>query len=393
VLLARSVQRAVKVLHVTPTYVPAWRYGGPIVSVHGLCKALVRRGHDVHVYTTTVDGDGDLDVPFGIAQDVDGVRVTYFRCDGPRRLYWSSALRSALDHGCGGFDVIHAHACFLLPPTWAARAAKRAGRPYVFSPRGMLVHDLIARRSAAIKRAWIRLFDAPTLRDAAAVHVTSDVERDDLLAVVPGTTRFAVVANGVDLVAADKRASRAPGDLRVLYLGRVSWKKGIDLAIRAVAAVPGANLRVVGNDEEGLRPQLEALVQQLRAVDRVQWSGPLYGADKDAAYADADVLLLPSLSENFGNTVLEAMAAGLPVVCTPGVGAGALVRAADCGLAIERKVDALADALRRLAADAGLRERMGAAGRAAAAEHSWDAKAAEMEQVYASCVAAAARAA
>jgi glycosyltransferase involved in cell wall biosynthesis len=382
-----------RVLHVTPTYVPAWRYGGPIVSVHGLCKALVRRGHDMHVYTTTVDGDGDLNVPVGIAQDVDGVRVTYFRCDGPRRLYWSSALRAALDSGCGGFDVIHAHACFLLPPTWSARASKRAGRPYVFSPRGMLVQDLIARRSAAIKRAWIRLFDARTLRDAAAVHVTSGVERDDLLAVVPGITRFAVVANGVDLVAADERASRAPGDLRVLYLGRVSWKKGIDLAIRAVAAVPGAILRVVGNDEEGLRPQLEALVQQLRAVDRVQWSGPLYGADKDAAYADADVLLLPSLSENFGNTVLEAMAAGLPVVCTPGVGAGALVRAADCGLAIERKVDALADALRRLAADAGLRERMGAAGRAAAAEHSWDAKAAEMEQVYASCVAAAARAA
>lgn len=382
-----------RILHVTPTYVPAWRYGGPIVSVHGLCKALARRGHDVHVYTTTVDGDGDLDVAAGVEQDVDGVRVTYFQCDGPRRLYWSSGLRSALARDAGGYDVIHAHACFLLPPTWAAWAARRAGRQYVFSPRGMLVRELIARRSAGIKRAWIRLFDARTLRDAAAVHVTSEVERDDLLSVVPGITRFAIVANGVDLVAPRVQSPHATGELRVLYLGRVNWKKGIDLALRAVAAVPGATLRIVGNDDEGLRPQLESLARQLGIVDRVHWSGPLYGADKDAAYAVSDVLLFPSLSENFGNTVLEAMAAALPVVCTPAVGASALVRAADCGFVVERSVEALADALRTLVADDGLRVRMGEAGHRAAAEHSWDAKAAEMEQVYERCIAASARAA
>ena len=112
-----------KILHVTPTYVPAWRYGGPIVSVHGLCRALVRRGHQVSVYTTTVDGEGELSVPVASAQDVDGVEVSYFRCDGPRRLYWSTGLRRALAGCVRSFQIVHAHACFLLPPTWAARSA------------------------------------------------------------------------------------------------------------------------------------------------------------------------------------------------------------------------------------------------------------------------------
>jgi glycosyltransferase involved in cell wall biosynthesis len=174
-----------------------------------------------------------------------------------------------------------------------------------------------------------------------------------------------------------------PGELRVLCLGRIHWKKGLDLAIRAVAAVPAARLRIVGNDEEGLRPELDRLANALGVSDRVDLSGPLYGEAKAAAYAAADVLLMPSLSENFGNSALEAMAAGLPVITTPEVGAAALVESAGAGLVVERSESALAAALGRLANDPALRQRMGRAGRDAAAMHSWDAKAAEMAQFYA----------
>lgn len=371
-----------RILHVTPTYVPAWRYGGPIVSVHGLCRALVRRGHDVAVYTTTVDGDADLDVQPGARCDVDGVAVTYYRCDGPRRLFWSRALRRALASTVRHFDVVHAHACFLLPPTWAARAAAAARVPYVFSPRGMLVPELIAARSGWIKRAWIRGFDAWTLRHAAAIHVTSERERTDLLRVVPDVSRFAVVANGVDWPErVPERAAQASG-LRVLCLGRINWKKGLDLAIRAVARVPGASLRIVGNDEEGLQPELDALARHIGFADRLAWSGPLYGDAKLAAFEAADVLLMPSLSENFGNSALEAMAAGLPVVTTPEVGAAALVRAAGAGLVVERHERALVSALCELAMDPVACRSMGQAGRVAAMSHRWDEKAVQMETVY-----------
>jgi glycogen synthase len=67
-----------RILNIIPTYLPAVRYGGPAVSVHGLCRALADRGHDVHVFTTSVDGPNDLAVPVGVPLERDGVKVTYF---------------------------------------------------------------------------------------------------------------------------------------------------------------------------------------------------------------------------------------------------------------------------------------------------------------------------
>ncbi len=78
-----------RILQVVPTYYPAVRYGGPVRSVHGLSAALARRGHEVHVYTTNLDGPNDLDVPLDTPVDLDGVKVHYFDVPGLRRLHWS----------------------------------------------------------------------------------------------------------------------------------------------------------------------------------------------------------------------------------------------------------------------------------------------------------------
>src|SRR5579859_5635211 len=98
-----------RILHVVPTYYPAVRYGGPIRSVHGLAAALVRRGHEVHVYTTSVDGDKDLDVPLGEPVNLDGVAVHYFRVPGLRRLCWCPSLGRRLRASVASFDVVHLH--------------------------------------------------------------------------------------------------------------------------------------------------------------------------------------------------------------------------------------------------------------------------------------------
>ena len=98
-----------KVLHVVPTYLPALRYGGPIHSVHGLCKALAARGHEVEVFTTNVDGPVDTDVPLGVPVDLDGVKVWYFPVPALRRLYWSPAMGEALQRRVKEFDVVHTH--------------------------------------------------------------------------------------------------------------------------------------------------------------------------------------------------------------------------------------------------------------------------------------------
>ena len=169
-----------RILHVVPSYYPAVRYGGPIFAVHGLCRALAARGHELHVFTTNIDGPGITATPVATPVDLDGVQVRYFPCPLLRRLYWSPALGQALRHEIGKFDLVHLHSVFLWPTWAAARAARNVGIPYVLSPRGMLVKDLIARRSRFAKSAWIRLIERSNVERAAALHLTSPLEGAEL---------------------------------------------------------------------------------------------------------------------------------------------------------------------------------------------------------------------
>jgi len=141
----------VKILHVVPTYIPAYRYGGPIYSVHNLCRSLVELGHNVDVYTTNVDGLQDSDVPLGKVVVIDGVNVRYFSCPYGRRLYYSPSMMKALCEHLRDYDLIHLHSVFLWPTWAAARVARRNNVPYVLSPRGMLVKALIRRKNRQLK--------------------------------------------------------------------------------------------------------------------------------------------------------------------------------------------------------------------------------------------------
>ena len=146
-----------RILHVVPTYIPAYRYGGPIYSVHGLCKALVLLGHEVTVFTTNVDGDNDSDVPLGQPVDIDGVKVWYFPSKRLRRIYWSPPMKKALEKQIPDFDILHLHSIFLWPTWAAARSARRMGKPYIIAPRGMLVKELIERKSSFAKKSLDQL--------------------------------------------------------------------------------------------------------------------------------------------------------------------------------------------------------------------------------------------
>jgi glycosyltransferase involved in cell wall biosynthesis len=367
-----------RLLHVVPTYLPAWRHGGPILAVHGLCKALAARGHEVTVFTTDVHGDGRLDVPLGQPMPLDGVEVWYFPALLPR-LSWSPAMGAALAARTAGFDLVHLHSVFLWPTSAAARAAERADVPYVLSPRGMLVPELIGQRGRLRKLAWMFLAGRRTLERAAALHATSGLEAAEAARLgLPLPPAF-VIPNGVELSPNGTRPEREPC---LLFLGRVSWKKGLDRLIPALAHIPGALLKIAGNDEEDLRPELERLAGQAGVADRVEILGPVHGEEKDDLLRRAAVLVLPSRSENFGNVVLEAMAAGCPVAVTPEVGLAGTVRETGAGIVVDADPARLGQALRDLLADPDRRQEMGRRGRAAAERFGWGAVAAAMEGMY-----------
>lgn len=371
-----------RLLHVVPTYLPATRYGGPIHSVHGLCAALAARGHDVHVFTTNVDGPGDSAVPLDRSVELDGVNVRYFPSRRLRRLYWSPPMARALRSEVGGFDLVHLHSVFLWPTWAAARAARQEGVPYVISPRGMLVKSLFRQRSRHLKSAWMALIERANLEHAAGVHVTSSIE-----AAAVGEFGYRlrgpvfVVPNGVAL-AAPMPGPDAPSPY-VLMLGRISWKKRIEVAIDALQLLDGVRLLVAGGDDEGLVPSLRERAAVLGVGERVVFVGTVDGEQKRRLLAEALVLLMPSLSENFGNSALEAMAEGTPAIVAPEVGVAEIIVEHSSGLVVPSEAPAIADAVRRLQRDPGLRAAMGERGRAAvAARFSWPAVAGRMENAY-----------
>jgi glycosyltransferase involved in cell wall biosynthesis len=376
-----------KILHVVPTYIPAWKHGGPIRSVHGLCKALAARGHQVTVLTTDVDTGGAVPVDQAVA--LDRVEVWYFPVTAPRRLYRSPRMGKALRQRIAGFDVVHLHSVFLWPTSAAAREAERAGVPYLVAPRGMLVGDLLRRRGRWRKALWLRLVERRTLARAAGLHVTADLEAEEAEKLGLALPRIFVIPNGIDsepapasdLLAAPVRNLLAGGPF-LLYLGRLSWKKGLDRLIPALAHVPEIVLAVAGNDEEGIRPGLEALAREAGVAGRVVFLGPVDGADKAALLHTCTALVLSSYSENFGNSVLEAMASGRPVAVTPEVGLAGVVHEERTGIVADGDPAVFGDALRALVTDPD-REAMGRRGADAARRlFGWKTVAEQMERVY-----------
>jgi glycosyltransferase involved in cell wall biosynthesis len=290
-----------------------------------------------------------------------------------------------------GFDAVHLHSVFLFP-TWAgARASGRAGVPYVLSPRGMLVGNLIKRRSSATKRVWIRLIERGNLAQAARIHLTSEEERRALSDLGLALAPTVVIPNGVDppssfapdAVSADVRRLVAER-IDILNFGRINWKKGLDRLIQSAAEMQRIRVLIAGHDEDGLAGNLRTLAEQYGVSDRVLFlPRQITGPDKEALFAAARLFVLPSLSENFGNVVAEAMIRGLPVVVTAGVGAADIVEESGGGAVAPGDPKALAVAVAGLLESPERLAIMGAAGAAYAQERlNWNSIARRFENLY-----------
>jgi glycosyltransferase involved in cell wall biosynthesis len=351
------------------------KYGGPSQSVPALCGALAERGHEValHVYSPA---------PIGLT---GGYRVRAYHWAGPRRLGLSRDMPFGLRQAARNGDIMHVHGLWMLPnvlPAWAVRGTRCK---LVNSPRGML-EDWALRQSAWAKRAAWLLGQGAAMRASDMVHATADTElasirRADVSAPV------AVIPNGVALPPEDQLARFSSVQRTLLFLSRIHPKKGIDVLLRAWVTVqaefPEWKLRVIGPGERGYIADLREMAADLRA-ERVIFEGPLFGADKTEAFRAAELFTLPSHSENFGLSVAEALAHGLPVI----VGRGAPwsgIEPQGCGIWTAVDQMALTDALRRMLVlpSADLRA-MGLRGRAwMSREYSWENCARMMEESYA----------
>jgi glycosyltransferase involved in cell wall biosynthesis len=418
-----------KILKVSRCYFPANDYGGPIGKMLALAGGLTTLGHKVTVYTSNLLDPARRMSDRTVTQEVECSRVIYF--NSVYNYHWDPITpdvfrfcRSELRQ----FDVIHVYGYRDFISTVVCWYARRWRIPYVVEPMGMLIPIV---RSLAKKRLYDRLCGARLMAGAARIVATSEVERGDLLRSGLDPGKVVLRRNGIDLARFEnppnrggfrKLAGLAPSDLLVLYLGRISRKKGIDLLLRALRdqALSQAHLAVVGGDDyDGYMQELMRLARTLGLQDRVTFTGALYGQDKLGALCDADVLVLPSRNENFGNVVAEAAACGTPVIVTDRCGIAPFVLARSghgctgrvsigeptpsgrdpapaqavtagrsdyvvghVGLVIPYDEGALRAALARILADQALRAAFKLNGPEAARELSWDEPVRQTEDLY-----------
>lgn len=332
-----------RVLHIVPYYEPAFRYGGPVRSVSTLCRALVRLGVEVTVFTTNADGDKFLPVPVASPTNVDGVRVCYFQLERPHRFFRSTSLFHAACTRIREFDLVHSCSLWTYMMYAATRACALGGVPRIDSPRGGLMAWDFAHRHWK-KQLYLSFGGWRQLNAAAAIHCTDSLEAEaiKILRLKPPTY---IVPNAVDLdsFAAPLQRGRLRSQLGLpknatvtLFLGRLTAKKGIDLSLRAFRSIiqqhKNAVFVIAGPEDDGTGCGAQRLAASLGIGDQVRFIGEVHGQDRLAALADSDLFILTSHSENFGMAAAEAMAAGLPVLLSNQTG---IARAAEASGAAE----------------------------------------------------------
>jgi glycosyltransferase involved in cell wall biosynthesis len=352
-----------KVLHVIPSVGPL--RGGPSSNMRTLSRGLSRQGISVDVACTDDNGKARLDVPLNTPVPQDGATYRYFpRQTGFYTCSWP--LSAWLWKHAGDYDVIHIHALFSYSSTAAAIASSMKQRPYIVRPLGILNRWGMKNRRPLFKRLSFHACEKRILRRAFAVHFTSELERMEAEE-LRVDCRSAVIPNPVELPNSPpfrkgRFRARHPGSqdkLIYLFLSRIDEKKGLDLLLNAFALVhreaSDCVLVVAGDGPPALVASLRDQAVRLGIETAVVWAGFLQGDAKQEALADADVFVLPSYSENFGISVVEAMGARVPVIISDQVGIYPDIARAKAGMVTPCSVEPLVEAMTALGRDPGLR--------------------------------------
>jgi glycosyltransferase involved in cell wall biosynthesis len=405
----------VHILHLVYSCVPGEFRGGVPKVVYDLARAQVGLGHLVTIYTTDINGTQRTAVPAGSETRSPGVLIHYYRAD-ERRWFWSTDLRRALLASAPRHDVIHSHNTFLALNRYAAEAHGKWGAPLFYHVHGAL--DPLVVRRGWLKRlrklAYIELVERANLNAADTIFAltSSEVEQIRTYGV---TAPISVAPNGIGPTESSAFPTEEPPDPTgaaqafrerfeiqsdqpvILYLGRIVPKKGVHVLLRAFGELhrrqPRTMLVLAGSrqGQPDYTRHLDRIIAEHGFHEAVRWTGFLNEAEKGGAWAAATLFSHVSESEGMAVSVLEAMAAGLPVIVSRQC---YMSEAAAAGAVVESDADAgqLCSAMESLLADEPLRCRLGDRARDYVRRcHSWPQIAQQIVQVYERALSSGAR--
>ncbi len=370
-----------RLLFVAPFYYPEQKFGGPPQKLHALSCGLLRREYEVEVLTFHSEKpNGEERVP------IDGVPVTYLPWKGRGLRQWP-LKRRWLANATKKCDIVHCYGLYNLICPFAVREAARQKKPIVVEPLGMFPPRARKRLPKYIYNASLTKW---MMKSASAVIATSEAEASDLRQIAD-PDKIVLRRNGIDvasfasLPSGKHRRTRwrvIDKETLILFVGRLSPIKNLEQFLLAFksAKVKSAKVVLVGPAETAYEARLRDLVRREDIQDVVIFAGPLYGDEQKAALAAADLFVLPSLNESFGNAAGEAVAANVPVLLTDTCGIAPLIHGR-AGLAVPLGEESFADGLRKML-DPAFRDRMTAKREEVKRELSWEEPIAQTEALY-----------
>lgn len=337
-----------KVLHIVPSFYPAFVYGGTTRSTYDLCRYTTQAGSDVRVLTT--DANGPLDtLNVDTKRDVRDSNGFYIRyCHRIKDVSMSPSLLAALPRMADWADVIHLTAVYSFPTIPALSVARIFRKPIVWSPRGMLQRWSGSTRTT-LKSIWEGICRLASPRKLL-LHFTSEEEASESIQRFLGFD-YIVIPNSIELP--ETISAKSPtAPLQLLYLGRLDPKKGIENLLRACSILQRQNglswhLTIAGDGEPQYHKFLSALTESCDISNRVRLIGNVLGDQKKQVFEQADVVLVPSHTENFGIVVAEALAHAKPVIASKGT-PWKKVEDIGCGLWVDNAPESLALSIRRI---------------------------------------------
>ena len=303
----QSVQgnRSMRITHVVPRIDK--ESSGLSNSVVPLCRFLQDSGIEVDLAVLN-SLKGRTTPGFVRPFATRGAAARLGRSPDMRKWLFDSARNSRI-------DLMHNHSLWMMPNVYSCNAVKGTDIPLVVSPHGTLSKWAMNSGSKVKKLFW-PLLQRPALAATSCFHATSEAECADIRR-MGFDQPVAIVPNGIELPELPKTGRG--NERTLLFLGRIHPIKGLDMLLSAWAAIqhgfPEWKLRIVGPDNGGHLAEMKKLARRL-GLKRIEFAGPLSGREKWPAYAEADLFVLPTYSENFGMSVAEALAAGTPAIVT-----------------------------------------------------------------------------
>jgi glycosyltransferase involved in cell wall biosynthesis len=377
---------AVRVVHVTPCFAPAWVYGGLPESAYQFARHLARAGATVRVLTTDANGWGErLDATAMAAYEHrDGIEVRY--CARVARQSVSLELLGALAEQLRWADVVHLHAAYSFPTIPTLLAARMLKRPVVWTPHGAFQRWSGSRR-VGLKSLWEKVCGAIASHELV-LHLTSKTEVAETRARF-ARARIELIPNGVEVPPMLNREPRG-ARLRLGFVGRLDPKKGIENLLAACRILKERSeldfsLSIAGSGSSEYEAKLHGEIDRLELGGEVAMLGDIRGEEKQRMFERTDVVVVPSFTENFAIVVAEALAYGAAVIASTGTPWKEVERVG-CGLWVSNDPARLADAISKMnsmpLAEMGDRGR-----RWMAADFSWEKCASEMIALYKNLVA------